>query len=557
MRGGASPGHPYNRHLFISDNYKLLQSLDTESIDLITTDPPFKKNYTFEGSLKPPLSKREIDVELAMLGSWGTTGPDEAARAGIEWPTGKTTAEFKDRWSWEGDVHEEWMEMIAEDWPAIREVIEAAQHAHSPGQGAYIAYMAVRLIECHRILKPTGSLYLHCDYAANSYLRVLLDAIFGQKHFRNEIVWDYKKVSNSKAKKFLRAHDTILFYGKTDTITYNPLFETELSPRKKKLVKAGYNTKRQNGERYLYIYDEAKVVAREAAGQFHRSDFDHIVKVDTTRGNRYSDIFRINWINPKSPENTGYPTQKPWALAERLIRASTNEGDVVLDPFAGCAYTAVAAEGLGRQWIACDISPRALTVLRRQFAKKEWAIDGVVPEGMLPSQSMAACNVTVKGPGDIPKRDRSADLVKSVKPLPPRKFKKAASDMPEADMKSMLAELAGYQCWACGFALRDVNGTVVESIDYFHLDHIEPKSAGGSNFVHNRGLLCAPCNSAKSSQRIPLKAFRDELAVAARRASYGHGAYPVDIDEVHEKAMIRWSEWRTAKGLDAPQLELG
>ena len=253
-------------------------------------------------------------------------------------------------------------------------------------------------------------------------------------------------------------------------------------------------------------------------------------------------------------ERTGYPTQKPWALAERIVKASSNPGDVVLDPFAGCAYTAVAAEELGRQWIACDISPRALTVLRRQFAKKGWAIDGKAAVDDTGQSVLKLVDVTVLGPRDIPERDHTADPAPSVKPLPQRKFKVPASDMPEAEMKRLLADVAGFQCWACGFAPRDIDGQVVESTEHFHLDHIEPKSHGGSNYVHNRALLCAPCNLAKSSQRVPLKAFRDDMDVADRRASYGHPTYPVDIDTVQTEAMIRWSAWRSENGLDQPTL---
>ena len=519
--------HPYNRHLFISDNYDLLRSLPSESIDLITTDPPFAKNGTFVGSLKPALSSDEIAAEREMLASWGIAGPRDASAAGIEWPTGETTAKFKDIWTWEGDVHEEWMDLIASDWPAVREVIEAAQHAHSEGVAAYICYMAVRLIECHRVLKPTGSLYLHCDHTANSYLRALMDSVFGYKNFRNEVVWCYRG-GGVPGNAFARKHDTIIFYG--------------------------VSSKENTFHRQHVPYSEASQRLVESRGGTSIDGKER----DLDRGAAMPDWWiDINSLQTWSPERTGYPTQKPWALAERIIKASSNPGDVVLDPFAGCAYTAVAAEDLGRQWIACDISPRALTVLRRQFAKKGWAIDGEASADETGQGALAFVDVTTVGPHGIPERDHSADPVRSVKPLPKRKFKVPASDMSNAEMKSLLAEVAGYQCWACGFAPRDVKGSVVESADHFHLDHIEPKSLGGSNYVHNRALLCAPCNGAKSAQRVPLKNFRDDLEVAARRASYGHDDYPVDIDAVQTEAILRWSAWRTSKGLDAPTLPLG
>ena len=185
--------HPYNRHLFISDNYRMLRSLPSESIDLITTDPPFAKNGTFVGKLKPPLTEEELTVEPKTLASWGVTNPAEADKAGIEWPTGAVTAKFKDIWSWETDVHEEWLEGLLDTHPHIAFLIDDIRATHSDGVTAYIAYMAVRLIECHRVLKPTGGLYLHCDHSANGYLRMLLDGIFGHKKFRNEIAWCYTR----------------------------------------------------------------------------------------------------------------------------------------------------------------------------------------------------------------------------------------------------------------------------------------------------------------------------------------------------------------------------
>lgn len=519
--------------MFICDNYDLLRGLQSESIDLITTDPPFAKNGTFVGSLKPPLAEHEIAVERDQLASWGVTDPKSAAEAGIEWPQGIETAKFKDIWTWEGDVHEEWMEQIAADWPAIKEAIEAAQHAHSEGVAAYIAFMAVRLIECHRILKPTGSLFLHCDHSANGYLRMLLDGIFGPRQFRNEIVWCYKSTSQAK-RWFPRKHDTILFYVKDDkAAAFYPDavrvdYKNEKAPRR--------------------VNDPSR--NRGGSGQWREASKQELVEV-YAKGKMVEDWWELTF-GPNNPERTGYPTQKPWALAERIIKAASEEGDVVLDPFAGCAYTAVAAESLGRRWMACDISPRSLTVMRRQFAKKGWAIDGVTPEGQL--EGTEALSVTVRGPAEVPVRDHDADPVPSPKPLPERRYKVPTSDMPKSEMKDLLGRESGWQCWACGYATRTVNGDVVESGDHFHLDHIEPRSQGGSNLVHNMALLCAPCNSAKGAQRVPLKTLRDDPAVRARRESYGIDGYPVDIDRVQEYVMVAWANWRAEHGLAEAQL---
>ena len=448
------------------------------------------------------------------------------------------------------------MVMIADEWPAVREVIEAAQHAHSEGVAAYICYMAVRLIECQRILKPTGSLYLHCDHTANSYLRALLDSIFGPGNFRNEIVWHYGKMSNT-SRNFPRNHDTILRYTKSDGYTFNPLKggESEYKERYKRYLTNNtvlYGAVKDSTDKLVLgrIRKVSKQLGRPLTSTDVLFDFDHEFKIQ-------SDVIYVPIIKGNSVEKTNYPTQKPITLYEKLVESSSNPGDVVLDPFAGCATTLVAAEGLDRHWIACDISPRALTVLRRQFAKKGWAIDGEAAVADSGQVSLAFVDVTIVGPHDILERDHSADPIRSVNALPKRKFKVPASDMPEPEMKALLADVAGYQCWACGFAVRDTAGNVVESVDHFHLDHIEPKSQGGSNVVHNRALLCAPCNMGKSAKRVPLKTLRDEPEVATRRASYGHDDYPVDIDIVQTEAMFRWSAWRTAEGLDTPSLALG
>ncbi len=266
----------------------------------------------------------------------------------------------------------------------------------------------------------------------------------------------------------------------------------------------------------------------------------------------------IPTINNMSKERSGYPTQKPWALAERIIKASSNPGDVVFDPFAGCAYTAVAAEELGRQWIACDISPRSVTVLRRQFAKKGWSIDGEVLADEAGVAQLTFVDVKVKGPGDVPERaPDDVVAVPSVKPLPERKYKRRSSDMPRSEMVELLARLSDWACWGCGFAVRGPDGEVVETAAHFHLDHIEPKAEGGSNLLHNRAVLCSPCNTEKGKRTVRLKDFRRDPSVIARRTAYGVPETDLcDLDEAQEQAMIEWSRWRTSKGLDNPTLAL-
>ena len=489
--------HPLNRNLFIADNLTLLQRLDNESVDLICIDPPFAKNQTFVGALKPPLTDDEQRQELDMMADWGIHNARQAAAAGIEWPYGQNYAKFKDIWRWENDVHEDWIARIESDHAALAKVIDATRYAHSEDTAAYLAYMAIRLIEMHRILKPTGSIYIHCDVNANAYLRMTLDSIFGDKNIRAEIVWarsaGFKRRS---ANKFPQKSDTILFYAKS---MEQNRFNTQYLPHKPEYIKRF--KKDDNGR--LYRDD----VNPTAGGR-------RTIYLDETHGDIVDSLWNdINPVNPNAKERTGYPTQKPVALAERIILASTNPGDVVLDCFAGCAYVPVAAERNNRQWIACDISPRALTVLRRQFAKFHYSVDGA--QATQTPTLIVNANVITRAPSDLPTRtDADPTERQDIKELPERKYKVPSSIIPEKEMLEFLLELSDYKAWCCGFANRRPDGTIVRTANNFHLDHIDPRSKEGSNQITNRAPLCPTHNIRKNSRRVHLADYREEIAYA-------------------------------------------
>ena len=471
-----------NRNLFIADNLKLLEQIDNESIDLICIDPPFAKNQTWVGALRPPLSDEEREQELATLADWGIRDRAAAARAGIEWPDGENgAAKFKDIWRWEDDVHEDWLDKIKSEYKPLNRVIKTTRYTHGEDTAAYLTYMAIRLIEMHRVLKPTGSIYLHCDHSANSYLRMTMDAVFGRENFKNEVVWAYRGGGVPKT-AFARKHDTILFYGKGKGALFNPQF-TEYSEATQRLVKSRGGVSIDNKVRNL------------------------------DRGATMPDWWvDINALQTWSPERTGYPTQKPVALAERIIKASTNPGDIVLDCFAGCAYVPVAAERNGRQWIACDISPRSLTVLRRQFEKFRYTINGE-QQGEEPPM-IAAADVTIRSPYDLPTRtDKSPEPIRT-KPLPELEFKVPSSIIPEKEMLEFLLDLSGYMAWCCGFANRMPDGSIVRMANNFHLDHIDPKSKGGLNQITNRAPMCQRHNIRKKDRYVHLREYRQEIADA-------------------------------------------
>ena len=512
-------GHGFNavnRGVYIADNLELLRSLNDECIDLVCIDPPFAKNETFAADrLRPRLSQDEADNERRLLRLWGVENASQAAQKGLVWPEGgRVRGGYKDIWSWEDDVHEEWLASLDQDYENISKLIDATRYVHDESVAAYLCYMAIRLLEIHRVLKSDGSLYMHCDHTANGYLRQLLDAIFGTDNFRNEIVWAYNKWSNA-GNIWQRNHDSVMFYSKTDAYAFNKQYH--ITPRKQQSINRGYETNTvAGGKRQLMVYDADKAAAQIAKGDY----FDRIIYMDERpEGSAMPDWWTdIPFLNSQARERTGYPTQKPVALAERIIATSSDPGEVVLDCFAGCAYSAVAAERLGRRWLACDFNPRAWTVFKRQFSKPQLAV--LDCNDQAPGQQVLDGNpvVTVHGPEELPVRTSPLEETQPKTFDPPeRKFKVPASIIPEAEMLEELLKLSGWQAWCCGFANRRPDGSVIETTRNFHLDHIAPKSrenTGRSNDIQNRAPMCPYHNIRKNNRRIGLAEYRQEISDA-------------------------------------------
>ena len=300
-----------NRTLYHGDNLDFLRGINSETIDLVATDPPFNKGRDFHAT------------------------PDSLAAG----------AKFHDRWSWEDDVEGEWIDRIRTDWPAVWQTIDAANHTWGRDMGAFLCYMGVRLLEMHRLLAPTGSLYLHCDPTASHYLKALLDAIFGRKNFRNEIVWCYTGPGNV-ARWFPRKHDTLLFYAKSDDAKFNR--DAVRVPYKAESFTMGGNGSLTRGNRQ--------------SGDYTSGREEQLAKGKVIE-DYWTDIPSLS----VSSERVGYPTQKPIALYRRIVDASSDAGDVVLDPFCGCATTLIAAEQAGRQWIGIDLWDEAPNILRARI----------------------------------------------------------------------------------------------------------------------------------------------------------------------------------------------
>lgn len=464
--------------VFVCDNLSLLRSLDSESVDLVCIDPPFGKTQTFEGKIVPPLSDEERRGERQLMESWGAFDAASAYELGLEYPDQSgISAKFEDIWSFGTRVGEGWMDQLASVCPGAHALITATRITHSDSIAAYIAFIVERVLEIRRILKPTGSLYLHCDHEANAYLRQMLDAVFGKDCFRNEIVWSYR-TGGVSTRRWPRKHDTILYYAKSDKSVHN-------APKER-----------------IY-YDKP----------FFTTEVDE-------SGRHYADVYiRDVWDDIKplintSAERTGYPTQKPQELATRIIEASSNPGDMVLDCFAGCAYVPVAAQLTGRRWMACDMSPRAWTVVRRQFHKLPDL--GVVTEGDIagdaddrgkvePRFEYRGRVIRVRGPGDLPARTTPDDpRPVAAGPLPVPTYKATPLETGE-QVWNAFVERYGTSCWYCGTEkTRDRRE--------LQLVHIEPNRRDGTNNDRwNRALACIACNSDKSNRLTAAQTMRAAL----------------------------------------------
>ena len=302
-----------NRTLYHGDNLDFMRTLNSESIDLIATDPPFNKGRDFYAT------------------------PDSLVRG----------AKFQDRWTWDRDVDIEWQEQIQDDCPMLWSVIESVKIGHSISMGAFLCWLSVRVLEMRRVLKKTGSIWLHCDPTASHYLKLMMDFIFGKENFRNEIIWCY--TGNSvPSKGFQQKHDVILFYARGEATEFTMPF----APYSEATVRR-YNHVDENGRRYKM--------------SSLRSGLERVYMKD---GKPMEDWWVDIPVVRKKQERMGYPTQKPIALYERIIEASSNEGDVVFDPFCGCATTLVAAERLGRQWVGCDIWAKVYEVVIARFYRE-------------------------------------------------------------------------------------------------------------------------------------------------------------------------------------------
>ena len=395
-----------NRTMFLGDNLFHLRGINTGSVDLVYLDPPFN--------------------------------------SGKEWK-GEGGMDFTDVWT--GDQYDEqWFDELRSVNPDCFDFISTIERIYGKRSSRYLLMMSVRLVEMRRVLKPTGSIYLHCDWREAHSLKLLMDSIFGKERFRNEIVWCYSTGGASK-KKFAAKHDTILVYGKSGNVVFNTL-------------RVPYTSAMSRDPKYR-----------------HRFHPDGKIMLDW-----WNDI---SPVNPQAKERVGWATQKPVKLLERIIQASSNPGDVVLDPFAGCGTACEAAENLGRRWIAIERNEKIVAALEKRLSH-----DG---------------------------------LLNGDRPVVVRKYPRR-TDLPSYRIyKSDLLRDEGKICQGCGSMKNDAE---------LDIDHIIPKARGGSDERGNLQLLCRECNIQKGKGHMTertaqiLGSPRDLTSAFARLAV---GRLPVEM----------------------------
>lgn len=309
---------------------------------------------------------------------------------------------FGDTWQWDQGAARAYEEIVEQGSEQVSKVMQAFRTFLGENDLlAYLAMMAPRLVELRRVLKETGSIYLHCDPTASHYLKLLLDSVFGPKHFRNEITWK-RRVGMSSAvhesNKFGICTDIILFYAKTDSALFRPQYNKE-SPEYQEYIRERFTMKDDHGRLFqatslvnpahrpnlIYDYKGYKappngwMISREKMEQWDREGKLYFPpnKEGRLRRKSYADELRgmpiqnlwidIPEINSQAQERLGYPTQKPEALLERIIKSSSNEGDLVLDPFCGCGTAIAVAQTLKRRWIGIDITHLAITLIKHRL----------------------------------------------------------------------------------------------------------------------------------------------------------------------------------------------
>ena len=389
------------RRIYTGDNLPILRGMDDETVDWIYLDPPFNSGKQWEN-------------------------PVEAGGR-------KALASFKDTWEL-SDSHPDEEYALGQRHPKTLPLIDSLYAINGGSWKAYLIYMGVRLAEMRRILKPTGSIYYHCDPVMSHGVKLLMDAIFGKQNFINEIIWYYENASRGK-KRLARAHDVILGYGKTEKYKFNRT--AVLAPYKSGMTEWRYKKR----------------------------------GLPPPAGKTPDDVMVLPSLNTMDKERTGYPTQKPLALLEFLVKAFCPPKGIALDPFCGCATTCHAAETLGRQWIGIDLAEEAARLVVDRLQKES--------DKQLKSSFADIEHLVIKGRQNLPTR---GDLEK------------------RADVSEFKPKLYKRQGGKCAGPCGEGGEGRAFPIDALEIDHIIARARGGQDEDANLQLLCPNCNTTKGDK---------------------------------------------------------
>ena len=405
------------RKLYIGDNLAVMRGMDGETVDLIYLDPPFNSKSLYKGAMGSRAEKQQ----------------------------------FSDVWKM-NDINKDELADIKLNNPDAYDLIKLMGGINGESWYAYLTFMAVRLGEMRRILKKTGSIYLHCDRNMSAPLKLLLDIFFGERNFHNEIVWFYHDTPGRPKRHFARKHDVIYRYAKTEDFIFNA-----------DAVKIP--VKPESMERYSYV---RKLGGRE----YYEGEGTKIPE----------SVWSFPAVKRNSKESTGWATQKPLALLKRIIRASSDAGGLVLDPFCGCATACIAAEQENRQWIGIDIDREAEKIMAER-AKKDtnlldiWSAVEIIDAGKT---------------ANLPKRTDIKEINKK-----------------DMRVKTELYRRQGGKCGICKMKFP------LKTLEY---DRKKPGKRGGRYTADNVELLCPTCNRVKGSgtrreavRRIAAKRIFEEL----------------------------------------------
>ena len=499
------------------DNLDVLRGMNSETVDLIATDPPFNKKRNRASS----------------------SGQYEDAWRWSDHPT--MAGKRPDQWKWQ-PVHREWLDEIKDANPSLFQVIESTCMTQDDDTAAFLCFLSVRLLEMHRILTPSGNLFLHCDHSANAYIRMCLDAIFGSRNFVNEIAWLRKSEKHNLAtRRFPQIHDTIYYYTKksgrerTHNVQTTPYSDEHLTGnykhRDERGVYATFPCTNEKGGNKVYKFRgvtrawrwepermEAMYQADMLTQATPTSPFRYKKYLADAEGVKVSDLW-TDVSGFQEGEQTGSPDQKPVSAYERIVLAGSKEGDLVLDPFAGCATTVVAARRHNRRWVGID---------RRRDAKFHVAcrLAGISQDDAEEARKLPHLDewlgeqLCKHGAHYYTEPPIRSDLGDTAAPrLGPVYSVHRKTIFTHDEMKLMLIAEFGHRCWGCRFE----SGIYGDRAGlYLELDHINPKSAGGHDELDNRALLCGPCNRSKSDKKT-LSSLRQTTMRAAAKD------HPIDL----------------------------